>query len=584
MQLFNYLKWHLIKKWKNYLGTLILLIMVSIFQLLPPKIVGVLVDFIMKDRVDIKFVLPWIIVIITTAIFIYFLRCGWRYLLFSASYKLSVYLRVQFYKAIIKKNLNFYIKNKTGDLITRVNNDIERIVFAAGEGVLTLIDSFVMSIFTTIAMCQEVGWKLTFFSMIPMPFMVIIIKKYGKFLHQTFYESQRVLSLLNNKTQDIINNIKMIKTFGLENKQLNKFFEVAKLSSKSNIEVTKIDSKFDPVIYSSIAVSNFLAISGGGYLVWNQIITLGKLTSFIMYLSLMVWPMLALAWMFNIVERGTAAWKRIQKVMNSKYKNKKHIKIKKNSKIKKFYSKNNNINIKIKKFSYLKKTNVILKNIFFKIPLKQKIGICGPTGSGKSTLLSLIQKNLDVCYGEIFYKGKTFKEISQKYWKKKISVVNQKSFLFSDTIYNNISLGKKKTCLKEVIKFSKLAKIHEEIIKFPSSYNTKIGEHGILLSGGQKQRISIARALISQSKILILDDSLSALDANTEKSILKNLNFLRKKYKITLIICSHKLSSISDSNKIIILKNGKIEDKGTHKELMKKKNWYNNTYKYQNFR
>ncbi|ANZ22668.1 multidrug ABC transporter ATP-binding protein [Buchnera aphidicola (Diuraphis noxia)] len=572
MKLFNQLRWFFIREWKRYLGAILLLIIISILQLLPPKIVGILIDLIIKEKMHGLDILPWISIILLIAFVIYILRYLWRILLFGASYRLATELRVQFYSYLSKQSQKFFLNNRTGDLMARATNDVDRVVFAAGEGVLTLIDSLFMGFSVLIIMSTQISFILTIISLIPMPIMAILIKKYGKELHETFRHAQAAFSLLNNQTQEILTSIRMIKAFGLEKYQLNKFNLIVTNTGKKNMEVAKIDARFDPVIYLSVAFSNLLAVIEGGYLLWNNKITIGQLTSFIMYLGLMIWPMLALAWMFNIVERGSAAWERIYSIIN-----------------KELYIKDGNKNIpdsfgillvNIKQFCYPQHKIPSLKNINLILKPGKTLGICGPTGSGKSTLLKLIQREFNIKKGEIYYHSISLSELKINDWRKRIAVVNQNPFLFSESINNNIALGKPNASQKEIEEASKLADIHKDIITFPNGYNTKIGERGVMLSGGQKQRIAIARALLLNTEILILDDALSAVDSQTEYNILNNINQWKKNGH-SLIITAHRLSALVDSDEIIVIKNGSIIQRGTHLKLTKEKNWYQSMYSYQ---
>lgn len=572
MRLFNQLKWYFLKEWKRYLGSIILLIIIALLQLLPPKIIGILIDLIIKEKMYGIKILPCILLILLIAIVIYILRYLWRILLFGASYQLATELRVKFYSHLSKQSEIFFLKNRTGDLIARATNDVDRVVFAAGEGVLTLIDSSVMGVSVLIVMITQISWLLTIIALIPMPIMAVLIKKYGKELHNTFRNAQGAFSLLNNQTQEILTSIRMIRSFGLENNQLKKFNKIVNEAGKKNMKVAKIDACFDPVIYLSVAFSNLLAIASGGYLVWNNTITIGQLTSFIMYLGLMIWPMLALAWMFNIVERGSAAWNRIHSIIN------KDLYIQDGKKIiKKF---NNKINVNINLFFYPKSKIPSLKNIAFSLDPGNTLGICGPTGSGKSTLLKLIQRQFKIDQGEIIYGTSTLLDIKIDYWRSKIAVVNQTTFLFSDSISNNIALGKPSASKKEIEKVAKLANIHEDILDLPQGYSTQVGERGVMLSGGQKQRISIARALLLNAEILILDDALSAVDGKTENIILKNLKKWKKNGH-SLIIVAHRLSALIYANETIVMNQGKIIQRGNHSKLIKEENWYKSMYHYQ---
>lgn len=572
MRLFNQLKWYFIKEWKRYLGSIILLITIAFLQLVPPKIIGILIDLIIKEKMSGIKILPWILIIFLIAITVYILRYLWRILLFGASYNLATELRVKFYSHLSNQSQIFFLKNRTGDLIARATNDVDRVVFAAGEGVLTLIDSSIMGLSVLVVMITQISWLLTIISLIPMPIMAFLIKKYGNELHDKFRNAQHSFSLLNNQTQEILTSIRMIRSFGLEENQLKKFNCIVNEAGKKNMQVAKIDARFDPVIYLSVAFSNLLAITAGGYLVWHDIITIGQLTSFIMYLGLMIWPMLALAWMFNIVERGSAAWERIYSIINQK------LYIEDGKKTTDNISKI--INVHINTFFYPKRNIPSLKKINFTLLPGKTLGVCGPTGSGKSTLLKLIQRQFKITEGEITYGSISLLQLKINYWRSKISVVNQTAFLFSDNIYNNICLGKPNASKSEIEKAAKLADIHKDIICLPEGYQTQVGERGVMLSGGQKQRISIARALLLNTEILILDDALSAVDGNTENNILNNLEKWKKTGR-SIIIVAHRLSGLINADEIIVIKKGVIIQKGNHKKLIQEKNWYQSMYYYQ---
>jgi len=572
VKLFNQLRWFFIREWKRYLGAIILLIIIAILQLLPPKIVGILIDLIIKKNMYGLEILPWISTILLVATIVYMLRYLWRILLFGASYQLATELRVKFYSYLSRQSQIFFLKNRTGDLIARATNDVDRVVFAAGEGVLTLVDSLVMGFSVLTVMSTQISFLLTIIALIPMPIMAILIKKYGEKLHDTFRHAQIAFSVLNNQTQEILTSIRMIRAFGLEKNQANKFNLIVTDTGKKNMEVAKIDACFDPVIYLSVAFSNLLAIIGGGWLVWNNQITIGQLTSFIMYLGLMIWPMLALAWMFNIVERGSAAWDRIYSIIN------KELYIKDGSKT--IPPNPGTLNINIDTFYYPNNKNPSLKDIHILLKPGKTLGICGPTGSGKSTLLKIIQRQFHLNKKDILYHSLSLSELKIDDWRSRIAVVNQTSFLFSESIANNISLGKPNASLKEIEEVSKLADIHKDIIYLPKQYDTQVGERGVMLSGGQKQRICIARALLLNTEILILDDALSAVDAQTENNILKNINKWKNKGH-SLIVTAHRLSALINSDEIIVIKNGSIIQRGNHLKLIQEENWYKSMCHYQ---
>ena len=571
MRFFKQLKWYFIQEYKKYSIAIILLIIISILQLLPPKLIGILIDTTIKQNINKTHIPILISLILLTAITIYILRFIWRILLFGAAYKLAIALRTKIYDYLSQQNCNFYLKYKTGDLMTRITNDVDRVVFAAGEGILTLVDSSVMSLSVIAIMVIQINWKLTIISLLPMPIMTLIIKKFGKTLHLNYLNAQKSFSRLNSYVQENINNIHMIKAFKLEDYHSKKFLELAQRTSQKNINTAKINAKFDPVIHLSISISHLLAITFGSYMIENNEISTGELISFILYLGLMIWPMLALAWMFNIIERGNSSWNRIQSIIKNE-----------TSPIKSY--KNiprtpGDLNVKINSFQYIKHKNIhILKDINFTLSPGKILGICGPTGSGKSTLLKLIQRQIEIYNGEILYHSIPIKKFNILNWRQKIATVNQTTFLFSDTILNNIKLGKPHASQREIELVTNLSDLYDDIINFPQGYNTQVGERGIMLSGGQKQRIAIARALLLNSEILILDNALSAVDNKTEINILRNLKNWKKSNN-TIIMCTQKLSSLINADIILVIKKGSIKQIGTHDELIQNTNeWYGKTY------
>lgn len=571
MRLFSQLRWYFLTEWRRYFGAVMLLIFIAGLQLIPPRLVGFIIDGISKQTMSIKQLLGWISVMVLIAFIIYGLRYIWRLWLFGASYKLAVQLRQKFYQQFSRQTREFYLRHRVGDLITRTTNDVDRVVFAAGEGVLTLVDSLVMGCAVLIVMSIEISWQLTLLSLLPMPIMAVIIKRYGEQLHTRFKSAQATFSSLNNNAQENLTSIRMIKAFGIEEHQSHQFEIAALEAGRKNMHVAKVDAKFDPTIYIAIGTANFLALAGGSWMVLHNKMTLGDLTSFVMYLGLMIWPMLALAWMFNIVERGSAAYSRIcvlfeqcPSIIDGKQC---------------LQQRAGQLKVNIRQFNYPGAAISSLHNIVFHIQPGQLVGICGPTGAGKTTLLSLLQRHFDVIDGEILFQSISLTDIQQGEWHARLAVVNQIPFLFSDTIAGNIALGKPTASQTEIEEAARLADVHEDILRLPNGYNTQVGERGIMLSGGQKQRISIARALLLNTEILILDDALSAVDGKTENRILKNLRQWQGCH--TIIISAHRLSALVDSDQILVLQQGTILSQGTHQQLIAKPGWYRDMNSYQ---
>nr|WP_231136044.1 SmdA family multidrug ABC transporter permease/ATP-binding protein [Providencia rettgeri] len=558
-------------EWRRYLGAVCFLIIIAILQLVPPRIVGVVVDGISKGAMPTKQLITYVLIMLLIALVVYGLRYIWRLWLFGASYKLAVQLRQKFYRQLSLQNQAFYHKYRTGDLIARTTNDVDRVVVGAGEGVLTLVDSLVMGCAVLIMMSVEISWQLTLLALIPMPIMALIIKRYGDQLHQRFKHAQGAFSSLNNHAQESLTSIRMIKAFGLEDHQSNQFEQVATEAGRRNMHVAKVDARFDPTIFMAIGMANLLAIAGGSWMVLNDTLTLGELTSFVMYLGLMIWPMLALAWMFNIVERGSAAYSRILSLLNEP------LVIQDGSHS--LQPEKGNLNVNIINFSYPETKRIALHDIKFDLKPGQFLGLCGPTGAGKSTLLTLLQRQFDVTEGAICYQGLSLPEIRLDEWRARLSIVNQSPFLFSDTVAGNIALGRPNATQDEIEQAACIACVHDDILRLPEGYSTQVGERGVMLSGGQKQRISIARAILQNAEILVLDDALSAVDGQTEFTILQNLSHWRQGR--TMIISAHRLSALVEADNIIVLSQGAIVSRGKHEALIEQSGWYKDMYQYQ---
>ncbi|HBC7343016.1 TPA: SmdA family multidrug ABC transporter permease/ATP-binding protein [Citrobacter koseri] len=571
MRLFAQLSWYFRREWRRYLGAVALLIIIAVLQLIPPKVVGIVVDGVTAQHFTTGQVLMWVGTMAMIAVIVYLLRYVWRVLLFGASYQLAVELREDYYRQLSRQHPEFYLRHRTGDLMARATNDVDRVVFAAGEGVLTLVDSLVMGCAVLIVMSTQLSWQLTLFALLPMPIMALMIKRYGDRLHNRFKLAQAAFSSLNDRTQESLTSIRMIKAFGLEDRQSSLFAADAEDTGKKNMRVARIDARFDPTIYIAIGMANLLAIGGGSWMVVHGTLTLGELTSFMMYLGLMIWPMLALAWMFNIVERGSAAYSRIRAMLAEAPVV--------NDGTEMVPEGRGALTVSIREFSYPQTAHPALENVQFQLEPGQMLGICGPTGAGKSTLLSLIQRHFDITQGDIRFHDIPLTRLQLDSWRSRLAVVSQTPFLFSDTVGNNIALGRPNATQEEIEQVARLASVHEDILRLPQGYDTEVGERGVMLSGGQKQRISIARALLLNAEILILDDALSAVDGRTEHQILHNLRQWGEGR--TVIISAHRLSALTEANEIIVMQHGHIAQRGDHDELVLQTGWYRDMYRYQ---
>jgi ATP-binding cassette, subfamily B, multidrug efflux pump len=569
MKVFLNLGWFFRQEKKSYISGIILLMLVAVLQLVPPKIIGIVADHINEGTMTKGILVQWVLVLVAVGVSMYVLRYYWRIRIFGSAVKLSKILRNRLYQHFTKMSPSFYQKNRIGDLMAHATNDLSAIQQTAGAGVLTLVDSLSTGGFVIIAMALTISWKLTLICLLPMPFMVMLTSWFGSMLHKSFYKAQEAFSSLNDKTQESITGIKVIKTFGQEQEDIEDFRKQSEDVVQKNIVVAKIDSLYDPTISIIVGISFFLSIAFGAKYVLNGELTIGELISFTTYLGLLVWPMLAFGWLFNIVERGRASYDRVAALLNEK------IEIT-DSEAALDVVPYGDIQYKIDEFTYPGELRPILKDVIISLAAGETLGIVGKTGSGKTTLLKLLIREFEGYQGDLLFGGEKLAKYKLESLREAIGYVPQDHFLFSATVAENIAFTNPSATEKEVMKAAKLANIHEDILQFTDGYQTIVGERGVSLSGGQKQRISIARALLMNPEVLVLDDSLSAVDAKTEEAILTSLRENREGK--TTIITSHRLSAIQHANLIIVMDEGSIIEKGTHEELMNSDGWYKEMY------
>ncbi|MFC0558497.1 ABC transporter transmembrane domain-containing protein [Halalkalibacter alkalisediminis] len=572
MKVFKDLWWFFKQEKMAYGLGVVILAFVSFFTLVPPLIVGVIVDHIVEETLTRNLLLMWVGVLLVIGLLTYGLRYVWRIMIFGASIRLARLLRNQLYEHFTNMSHRFYQRHRTGDLMAHATNDIRAVQMTAGQGVLTLVDSLTMGGFVIITMAATISWQLTLICLIPMPFMAYLTSYYGTLLHKRFHHAQSAFSELNNNVQESVTGVRVAKTFGQEQDEVERFKTKSKEVVDKNVAVAKIDALFDPTISLIVGISYFLAVVFGARFVITGDLTLGQLTSFTLYLGLLIWPMLAFGWLFNIVERGRASYDRIYSLLSVKQ----DITDEKASSEQQVTG---NLQVTIHQFSYPGSEERALLNIDFKLEEGKTLGIVGKTGSGKSTLIRLLQREYDIEDGSISIGERTLQQYRLDDLKATFGHVPQDHFLFSATIADNVAFAKPSATISEIIASCKLASIHEDILSFKDGYETVVGERGVTLSGGQKQRISIARAILPEPNVLILDDSLSAVDAKTEERILHSLR--KNRAGKTTIITAHRLSAIKHADLILVLDKGEIIQQGTHEELMKERGWYRKMYEHQ---
>jgi len=572
VKVFLELGWFFKERKKQYIVGIIMLMFVAFLQLLPPKIIGYVVDEIRLGTLTGESLVKWLAILAGAALAMYVIRYYWRMMIFGSAILLARQLRERLFRHFTRMSPQFYQKRRVGDLMAHATNDLSAVQQTAGAGVLTLVDSLTTGGFVIAAMAFTINWKLTLIALIPMPIMAYLTSYYGKLLHNRFHFAQEAFSNLNDKAQESISGIKVIKTFGQEKEDIQDFVQLSDDVVKKNVHVAKVDSLFDPTISAIVGVSFFLSIVFGARFIVAGEMTIGDLIAFTAYLGLLVWPMLAFGWLFNIVERGRASYDRIRSLLSEPVDidDTEHaLDVKAQG----------DLEVNIREFKFPNDERAALHNVQFTLKRGETLGIVGKTGSGKTAILKLLLREFEGYEGVITYGGHPINEYKKERLRSAIGYVPQDHFLFSTTVAGNIAFANTSASVEEVHDAAKLAHIHEDILKFTNSYETIVGERGVSLSGGQKQRISIARALMMKPELLILDDSLSAVDAKTEEAILESLKATR--IDETTIITAHRLSAIQHAHQIIVLHEGTIEEKGSHEELMEQKGRYYEMYQLQ---
>lgn len=573
MRLFLDLFWFFKLEKKSYLLGILFLAIVALINLYQPYVVRNVVDNIHEKTLTMKSLGFWVISLLLSGGLIYILRYFWRILIFGSAIRLSRLLRNKLFHHFTQMSPSFFHNHRTGDLMAHATNDIQAIEMTAGQGVFTLVDSLTTGGLVIFSMAYFLSWKLTLIALAPMPIMAWATSRYGTLLHTRFFKAQEAFSALNDKVQENISGVRVIKAFGQEEAEIDSFRTLSSEVVAKNIAVAKVDSLFDPTIMVIVGFSFFLAISFGAREVIQNRLTLGELTQFTLYLGQFIWPMLAFGWLFNIVERGRASYDRVKHLLDIEP----EVRNSQSSMNESFL--NGNLTYSISSFCYPGQVHPALKDIQFTLLKGQTLGIAGKTGSGKTTLLRLLMREFDVSEGIIEIGGIPITRITLSALRSKIGYVPQEHFLFSTTIAENIALGKPTASMKEIEEAAQLSSIAGEIENFPKGYETPVGDRGVTLSGGQKQRLSIARAFLLNPEILVIDDSLSAVDAQTEKSILHALKANRSGK--TTLISAHRLSAIEHADLILILDDGRVSEQGTHQALMDRDGWYARNYRAQ---
>ncbi|QHQ59858.1 ATP-binding cassette domain-containing protein [Anaerocolumna sedimenticola] len=561
-------------KWKYLLG-IITLFIVDFMNLYIPQFTGEITDGLKDKTMDITGVIQGIIKILLVGLVLALGRFGWRYFIFGSARGIEYELRNDMFAHLEKLSMGYYNKNKTGDLMAHFTNDLNAIRMSAGPAVITSFDAIIMTFMVLTKMILYVNIRLTLLAVIPLLFIAIGGVYYGRSAEKRFTAKQKAFSDLTDQVQESISGIRVVKAFVQEREELKAFARANQENKDKNMKVVKLQATIMPLLDIVIGLSGLITLLYGGYLTITGTITLGRFIAFNQYINMLVWPMIAAGDSVTFFSQGMASIKRIQNI----FRQQPDVFDEPDVTDQKINHLDGEIEFNHLNFRFTTETPEVLKGINLKVDKGSTLAILGRTGSGKTAMANLLLRLYNAEPGMITIDGVDIRKIPLKVLRENIAYVPQDNFLFSDTLKNNIAFGASTKDIEIVQEAAREACIHDNIMDFPGNYETLVGERGVTLSGGQKQRSSIARALMKDAPILILDDSLSAVDTNTEEQILKNLNNNRKGK--TTIIIAHRISTIQNADKILVLEEGRMAEYGTHEELLNKQGIYSKMYEKQ---
>lgn len=570
MKIIKDLWWFFRLEKKRYIIGILALILVAILNLVPPKVMGGVIDRVTSGELTQGQLLMSLFLLILSAFAMYFLRYIWRMYILGTSYRLGQIMRFRLFDHFTKMSPSFYQKHRTGDLMAHATNDINALTRLTGAGVMSAVDATITAFVTLVTMAFSISWQMTLVAVIPLPFMAYATSRLGRKTHQAFGKSQAAFSELNNKVQESVSGIKVTKSFGYQEDELQSFQEINDMTFVKNMKTMKYDVMFDPLVLLFIGASYVLSLLMGAFMVSAGQVTVGNLVTFITYLDMLVWPLMAIGFLFNMIQRGSVSYNRINRLL-------KETSDVQESKQPLQTIQNGTLVYDIDSFHY--ENEETLSDIHFALEQGQTLGLVGQTGSGKTTLIRLLLREYDLTDGRIMLDGNNIKDYKLSDLRRLIGYVPQDQFLFATSILENIRFGNPDASLEKVEAATKLSRVYDDIMATPDGFETLIGEKGVSLSGGQKQRIAMSRAMILDPEILILDDSLSAVDAKTEHAIIENLKQTRQ-HKST-IITAHRLSAVVHADLILVLQDGHIIERGCHEDLIKQGGWYADTYEAQ---
>jgi ATP-binding cassette subfamily B protein/ATP-binding cassette subfamily C protein/ATP-binding cassette subfamily B multidrug efflux pump len=565
------------RHWRSYASSAVMLFAVALCSVLVPRKVGAMIDGLAAHRLGSHDLMIELLELLGLGLAIYGFRVAWRLRLYSAAYRLGVELRTRLYARLSAQGPAFYQRQRTGDLMALATNDIDAIEQASGEAMLAGFDGTLTLIMVLGIMFLGVDWRLTLIALLPFPLMALAFQRISSHIHTASGDSLKRFSKLNDHVQESLSGVRTLRALGLEQRSAQQFSELAARAADASLTAQKWEAAYEPAVGLTLTAATGLTLGLGGYLVWQNQLTIGLLTSFTMYLGQLIWPMFAAGWVLSLIERGRAALARLQPLLDAPLTVDDHGTI--------AHLERGPLVLQDVSFTYGGQEGQIapaLDKVSLRLEPGQTLGLVGATGAGKTTLLRVLLRQATPQRGSVTWGGHALDEYTLATLRSGLSWVPQESFLFSASIAENIALGRPGASREDVENAARMASIHDDILRFPYGYDTPVGEKGITLSGGQRQRVAIARALLAQSSLLLLDDALSAVDTGTETSILEHFDELRRtRPELSVIIASHRLSAVVKADLTVVLRDGRIVESGSHEQLLERDGWYASQWRYQ---
>jgi len=559
------------QNWRPYLLSALMLASVSALTVFIPRQVGHVVDGMVAGTLPADALPGELVWLVLAGVVIYFLRVAWRLQLFAASYRLGAQLRQRLYARLCQQGPHFFQKKRTGDLMALATNDIDSVEMASGEAMLAGFDGTLTLIMVVAMMSLGVDGRLAAAALLPFPLMALAFWRISNHIHQASRDSLDAFGKLNDHVQETISGVRTLRALGLEARSASRLAELAEAAAAASLRAQRWEAAFEPVVGITLVSATAMTLGLGGYLVWHGELTVGALTAFSMYLGQLIWPMFAAGWVLALLERGRAAWGRLQPTLDAPLSMDDHGALD--------GVLPGALVFDGVTFSYPGHPALALSGLHLSLPVGQTLGLVGATGAGKSSVLRLILRQYTAQSGYITWAGQPLADYRLDALRRAISWVPQEPFLFSASIADNIALARPDASRAEIEQAARLASIHDDIVRMPQGYDTPVGEKGIALSGGQRQRVAIARALLTDAQLLLLDDALSAVDTQTETDILQHLRGARAGR--TALIVSHRLSAVMEADHILVLKGGQVSEQGSHASLLELNGWYAAQWRYQ---